>query len=111
LDEFCAPEPDIALLRPREDFYAHKHPAGADILLIVEIADSSLEYDTSVKVELYSILGVPEYWVADLRNNRLLAYSDPQKDSYLTMREFHRGDVLAPQLLPDCRVSTDILLP
>jgi Uma2 family endonuclease len=111
LDEFCAPEPDIALLRPREDFYVHKHPAGPDILLIVEIADSSLEYDTSVKVEIYSILGVQEYWVADLRNNRLLAYSDSKGDGYLTVREFHRGDVLAPLLLPDCQLSIDILLP
>jgi len=111
LDEFCAPEPDIALLRPRDDFYVHEHPAGPDILLIVEVADSSLEYDTSVKVEIYAILGVLEYWVADLRNNRLLAYSDPAADSYRTIREFHLGDSLAPHLLPDCRLSVDVLLP
>jgi Uma2 family endonuclease len=111
LDEFCAPEPDVAILRPRDDFYVHKHPAGPDILLIIEVADSSLEYDTSAKAELYAILRVHEYWVADLQNDRLLAYSDAQQDSYCTTREFHRGDTLAPQLLPDCRMSVDVLLP
>lgn len=111
LDEFCAPEPDLALLRPRDDFYVHKHPAGPDILLIVEVADSSLEYDTSVKAEMYAILGVPEYWVVDLRNNRLLAYSDALKDCYRTVREFHRGETLAPQFLQDCRLAVDVLLP
>ena len=49
LDRFAALQPDLALLRPRDDFYVHKHPAGSDILFIVEVADSSLEYDTSVK--------------------------------------------------------------
>jgi Uma2 family endonuclease len=111
LDEFCAPEPDVALLRPRDDFYVHKHPAGPDILLIVEVADSSLEYDTTVKVEIYAILGVREYWVADLQNSRLLVHSDLSGDSYGTIREFHRGDTLAPQLMPDCRLAVDALLP
>jgi len=111
LDQFCAPEPDLALVRPKDDFYVHKHPGASDILLIIEVADSSLEYDTTVKAGLYAILGVHEYWVADLQNNRLLAYSDPMKDSYRTIREFHRGDLLAPQLLPDCRLKADVLLP
>ena len=111
LDPFCAPQPDIVLLRPRDDFYVGKNPGGADIILIVEVADSSLEYDTTVKVELYAILGVQEYWVADLRNNRLIAYSQPVEDRYQTTREFHRDDTVAPQLLPKCRISVAVLLP
>jgi Uma2 family endonuclease len=111
LDPFCAPEPDLALLRPRDDFYAHKHPAGPDIFLIVEVADSSLEYDTTVKAEIYAILGVLEYWIADLRNDRLLVHTDPSGDAYRTIREFHRGDTIAPYLLPDCKISAAMLLP
>ena len=111
LDQFCAPEPDIVLLRPRDDFYVSKNPAGADIILIIEVADTSLEYDTTVKVELYAILGIQEYWVADLRNNRLIAYSQPTQDRYQTIREFHQGDTVAPQLLPDCRIEVAVLLP
>jgi Uma2 family endonuclease len=80
---------------------------------MIEVADSSLDYDTSVKSALYAILGVPEYWVADLPNDRMLCYSDPEKDAehYRTVREFHRGDVVAPQLLPDCLLQIDVLLP
>src|SRR5260221_18890 len=53
LDEFAAPQPDLLLLRPRDDFYARQHPASSDILLLVEISDSSFEYDSTVKAELY----------------------------------------------------------
>lgn len=111
LDQFSAPQPDIVLLRPRDDFYVRKNPGGADIILIIEVADSSLEYDMTVKVELYAILGVQEYWIADLRNNRLMAYSQPTKDRYQTIREFHQGDTIAPQLLPDCPIEVAVLLP
>jgi Uma2 family endonuclease len=75
------------------------------------MADSSLEYDQSLKGGLYAETGVAEYWIADVRNDRLLAYSDVRDKSYSTCREFHRGDVLAPVLLPDCRIAVDVLLP
>jgi Uma2 family endonuclease len=108
LDEFAAPEPDLLLLRPRHDFYVRKHPAAPDILLLVEVADSSLEYDSTVKAELYAIVGIQEYWIADLRHDRLLTYSDPSGDAYHANREFRRGDSLAPILLPNCRLNTDV---
>jgi Uma2 family endonuclease len=111
LDRFSAPEPDLVLLQPRDDFYSTRHAGPPDILLIIEVADSSLAYDTTVKVELYAILKVPEYWVADLQSNRLLCYSEPQKDSYRCIREFHRGDMVAPLLLSNCRLNADVLLP
>jgi Uma2 family endonuclease len=111
LDRFSAPEPDLALLKPRQDGYQHEHPAPTDTILIIEVADSSLEYDTTVKMALYAIVGVAEYWVADLQNNRVLCYSDPSADSYSTVREFHRGDSVAPLLLEDCPLLISALLP
>jgi len=78
---------------------------------LIEIADSSLDQDTTVKLQLYAITGIPEYWVADLRNNRLLVYSDPGGDSYRSVRELHPGETVAPSLLPDCRIPVDLLLP
>lgn len=111
LDRFAAPLPDIALLRPKADDYVSRNPGPDDIILIIEVADSSLEYDTTVKLGLYAILGIPEYWVADLQNNRLLVYSRPEGDAYLQPRELHRGNTVAPLLLPDCRISVDLLLP
>ena len=111
LDPFAAPQPDIALLRHREDFYAQRNPGPQDILLIVEVADASLDYDTTVKLGLYAILKVPEYWVADLQNKRLLVHYNPTGDTYQSVRELHRGAIVAPQLLPTCRVGVDLLLP
>jgi len=110
LDRFFAPEPDIALLRPRDDYYIANNPSAEDVLLIVEVADSSLEYDTTTKLHLYAIVGIAEYWVADLQSERLLIHSEPSGDTYAKVRELHRGDTVAPVLLPDCRVPVDVLL-
>lgn len=110
LDRFVAPEPDIVLLRPKEDDYITKNPGVADILLIIEVAQSSLEYDTTAKLGLYAILGIPEYWVADLQNQRLLVHSEPTGDSYASVNELHRGETVLPLLLPTCSIPVDLLL-
>jgi len=65
LDEFSEPEPDIAILRPRADCYTTAHPGPADVLLVIEVADSSLAYDLGTKVPLYARHGIPEVWVID----------------------------------------------
>jgi len=111
LDNFAAPMPDIALLRPRDDYYVSKNPDAADIFLIVEVASSSLELDTTVKLQLYAIMGIPEYWVADLVNDRLLIHPDPVEARYQTIREFRRGATVPPYLLPECLIPVDLLLP
>ena len=111
LDEYDEPQPDIYLLRPRDDFYTTEHAGPPDILLIIEIADSSLEYDRGIKASLYAETGVPEYWVADIKNDCVWAYSGFEEKAYRVIREFHRGEVIAPQLLPDCRIQVELLLP
>jgi Uma2 family endonuclease len=111
LHNFAAPLPDITLLAFREDWYARENPGPRDILLVVEVSDSTIEFDTTVKLPLYAIAGVPEYWVADLRNNRLMVYSKPEADAYTDVRQLQRGDVVAPAALPDCRIMVDLLLP
>ena len=111
LHKYAAPMPDIVLLRPKGKAYLEKNPDASDIFLIIEVADSSLEQDTTVKLQLYAIMGVPEYWVADLRNNRLLVHTLPSEDRYRDIHEFHRGDFVAPSLLPDCVIPVDLLLP
>lgn len=82
LDAHTEPQPDLALLRPREDYYAAAHPRPADILLVIEVADSSLPYDRDIKLPLYARAGIPEAWLVDLEAGRLTRFSDPTADGY-----------------------------
>ena len=82
LGELSEPQPDISLLRRREDFYAGVPQSAADVLLVVEVADSSLRHDRDVKLGLYARHGVPEVWLIDVRGRRLLRFRDPQPDGY-----------------------------
>jgi Uma2 family endonuclease len=111
LSDYDEPQPDIFLLRPREDCYTRNHPGAEDIFLIVEVADSSLEYDQTVKAELYAAAGVAEYWIADIANDRIRTFADPEGGLYRTTGEFHRGESRTPRLLPGCAISAASLLP
>ena len=70
LDDYSEPEPDIALLHPRDDFYAHAHPTPADLLLVIEVADTPEGYDREEKVPLYARAAIPEVWLVSLAKNR-----------------------------------------
>jgi Uma2 family endonuclease len=111
LDEYDEPQPDIYLLRPKKDFYASGHAGPSDIFFIVEVADSSLAYDKGIKMRLYAETGVPEYWVADIQNEGVIAYSEARENTYSVIRQFQRGDTITPNLLPDCPIRVDVLLP
>jgi Uma2 family endonuclease len=111
LNDWNEPESDVALLRPRDDFYASKDPGPEDILLIVEVSDSSLKFDSGTKARLYAETGVVEYWIIDIPNDCLFVYSDNQEGSYRAVRQCRRGDSISPQLLPDCVIAVDALLP
>ena len=107
---FSEPEPDLVLLRPRADYYATELPGPDDILLIVEIADSSIKFDCDVKAHVYAEAGVREYWLADLTTNTLICYTEPRGRTYQAVRQCHRGDTIAPHLLPNCLIVVDVLL-
>ncbi len=76
------PEPDLMLLVPRADFYAEHHPVAADVLLLIEVADTSLAYDRDVKLPLYARHGVAEVWLVDLENHRVQFFSRPVGEGY-----------------------------
>lgn len=110
LTEQTEPEPDLAVLRPKADFYASGHPGPTDILLIVEVADSSLDYDRKVKTRVYAESGIREYWVADLPNGVVFRYTDARDGTYQTLRESRRGERIAPELLAGVLISVEDLL-
>jgi Uma2 family endonuclease len=110
LDLYYEPEPDLALLRARGDFYASRHPGPGDVLLIIEVADSSLEYDRDVKGPAYAAAGIPEYWLADLNANVVWRHSLPERGAYQSVEQFRRGQSITPRLLPTCAVPVDAFL-
>ena len=110
LDLYHEPQPDLVLLRPRADFYASRHAGPDDILLIVEIAQSSIEYDRDVKARVYAELGIQEYWLADLNANLVSGYSAPKGGSFRRLEQYHRGQSIAPHMLPECAIAVDVLL-
>ncbi|MEM1320040.1 MAG: Uma2 family endonuclease [Bacteroidota bacterium] len=82
INEHSCPEPDIALLRPADHYYADQHPGPDDILLLIEVAETSIVYDREVKLSLYASAGVAECWLVDLENNWIESYRLPSGGAY-----------------------------
>ena len=110
LDDHSEPEPDLMLLRPRDDFYATAHPVPADVLLLVEVSESTARYDREIKVPLYARHGVPEVWVVDLDERTLRIYGAPLAGAYTRVSATTTPGVLAPALLPELRIDLAPLL-
>jgi Uma2 family endonuclease len=82
LGDYSEPVPDIAIVRPRSDQYGTNHPTAADVLLVVEVSDSTLRYDREIKSALYARHGVPELWIVDVQARELSGYRSPADGSY-----------------------------
>ena len=82
LSDRSEPEPDLTLLRPRDDFYMHALPLTSEVMLAIEVADSTLPYDRNVKRPLYARHGVPEYWLIDVNGGRILTFRKPRDGRY-----------------------------
>ena len=95
MPEHSMPQPDLALLRPRIDFYKRLQPTADDTLLAIEVADSSLRYDRDMKLPLYAAHGIPEAWLIDVNAARLTVHRDPGPDGYRSVAEPVRMDVIA----------------
>ena len=99
------PEPDIALLRPRADFYAAQHPGPGDVLLVIEVSDATLAYDRRVKVPMYARAGVSELWVVDVQAGTVEVHRDPRGNHYQQVALYRRGDRLSPLAFPDLSIG------
>lgn len=104
------PQPDIALLRDRDDMYASAHPTPDDILPLVEVADCSLERDREKAEKTYSKHRIPELWIANLLDEVVERYRSPTPDGYQDVEIFNRGYTISPELLPDVEFPIDDML-
>lgn len=110
LGVFSEPLPDLTLLKPRLDFYTERHPGPGDILLAVEVSDTTLKYDSDTKAALYAEFGIPEYWVLDVIQDVLIVRTSPSNGQYLKTAVFRRGETLRLQKLQETLFSTDEIL-
>jgi Uma2 family endonuclease len=101
LNDYTEPEPDLALLKFRTDDYSGKKVRAEDVLLIVEVSDTTLRFDRKVKMPLYAAAGIPEMWIENLEGDELLVYRDPEGSSYRTILTLHRGDSVSITAFPD----------
>lgn len=110
LDRYSAPEPDIAVLRPRDDYYANQLPGPADTHLIIEVADTSLLKDQRIKLPLYAAANIPEVWIVDLTSDTVEVYREPRGDAYTLSARPAEGP-LTPLAFPDVTFDIHALIP
>lgn len=110
LDDDSEPQPDLAILRPKADFYASGHPRPGDILFLIEVADTTQEKDRGVKIPLYARAGIPEVWLMDLEQARVEVYGQPERDRYGEVRSFTREKRLSPRAFADTEIPVGEIL-
>lgn len=111
LGAFSEPQPDIALLRPRADYYRSAHPGPNDVFLIVEVADSSVRFDRDTKVALYARHGIPEVWLVDVRARQLTRYRSARQGAYTRIDRPETGMPLTVDALTGVAVQLAGLFP
>jgi len=110
VDIAYAPQPDLALLRPRADYYATQTPTPADCLLVIEVADTSAEFDREIKAPRYARGGVGELWLIDLERAVVVAHRDPAGDAYQHVQVLHRGETIAIAALGGAGLPVEAML-
>jgi len=110
LSDRSEPQPDVGLLQPRPDFYEAGHPQPQDILLLVEVADTAVEFDREIKMPLYAKSGVREVWLVDLNQNAIAVYREPSLSGYGQVEQLQRGQTLTMRTFSDVSLAMDELV-
>jgi Uma2 family endonuclease len=109
LPDHGEPQPDIAILIPPESCYETRYPGSKDIYWLIEVSNSTLDYDLSEKAQIYARSGIPEYWVLDIPGSRLWVHRQPQAGAYRSLVQYASGQV-NPAALLDVTVAVERLL-
>jgi|SRR5215213_10988930 len=110
LDEYNEPEPDIALLKPRDDFYTASLPAPPDVLLVVEVSDSTLEYDRETKKTLYAQAEIAEYWLVNLKDETVEFFTSPKNGVYRSAKVLEKGETISSEAVGRLSLRVDEIL-
>lgn len=107
LSEHSEPQPDLALLKSRDDYYRDALPTSQDVLLLIEVADATLEYDRTTKIPLYARSGIAEVWLVNLRGVAIEVFRVPGAQGYARVTRIERGQRIAPRAFPDLVLQLD----
>jgi Uma2 family endonuclease len=110
LDDNSEPQPDVAILRLSPDFYESAHPQPSDILLLIEVADTTVESDRAVKVPLYAENGIAEVWLININAQCVEIYRQPIATGYQSAQIAYRGQAIAMQAFPHIQLTIDEIL-
>jgi len=110
LDDNSEPQPDLVLLQPRSDFYEAGHPQAEDILLLVEVADTTVEADRDVKIPLYANSGISEVWLVDINAQCLAVYRQPSENGYQIIQKYYRGQTVTIEAFSEVSFTVDEVL-
>jgi Uma2 family endonuclease len=111
LGDLSEPEPDVIVLKPRSDDYMTGHPRAEDVLLLIEVADTSLAFDRGPMRDLYARYGIREYWVVDVNGERVFTYREPSQGVFHATSEVSRGETVSPESFPVIQIAvTDLFV-
>lgn len=110
LDNTSEPEPDVLLLKRKVDYYESGHPRPADVFLLIEVADSTIDSDRELKIPIYAEDGITEVWLIDINSACIEAYRNPTAEGYQDIQKFYRGQNLSILAFPDLSITVDEIL-
>lgn len=104
------PQPDLMLLKPSPDDYTSRHPTAEDVFLLIEVADSTVQYDCNAKLPAYGRAGVPEVWLINLPEQTIEVYREPHFSGYSSVTKLRAGETARTQVFPDVSIEIGSLL-
>ncbi|WP_448542617.1 Uma2 family endonuclease [Roseiflexus sp.] len=109
LNDYSEPQPDVAILRLRDDNYQRAHPVVGDVLLIIEVSDTTAQYDRIEKLPRYAAAGIPETWIVDVEQCVVEQYTHPVRDQYARLQKYFPGDMITSPVMPAIALNADDL--
>ena len=110
LNDFSEPQPDVCVLELRDDFYRNESATAADVLLAMEVSDSTVKYDRDIKFPRYAENGILESWLIDLENDRIEIHTQPTAKGYKLVKILHRGDIAESTTFEEIKIAVDDIL-
>ncbi len=110
LDDYSQPQPDLAILAYRDDFYRAGIPIADDVLIVIEVSDTTLDYDRKEKMPRYASAGIPELWIVNVSEQTIEQYTDPSRGRYRTIQIVEHGDTLKAKTLNQLDIEVGRLM-